>query len=126
MIPISDDNSQRQTTPYVNYALIVVNVAVFLWVYYLSKDTNYLVYNLSVIPRDIQHCPWSTCLAVVQDQYARASGAGTDHAELADPPHARCSCTAAGSISWATCCSCISSVITWRMPWATCATWPST
>jgi len=74
MIPLSDDNSQRQTTPYVNYALIAVNVAVFLWVYYLSRDTNYLVYNLSVIPRDIQHCPWSTCLAVVQDQYARDQG----------------------------------------------------
>jgi membrane associated rhomboid family serine protease len=64
VLPLSDDNSQRRTTPWVNYALIVVNFAVFLWVYYLSSDTNYLVYNLSVIPTDIQHCPWSTCAVI--------------------------------------------------------------
>jgi membrane associated rhomboid family serine protease len=66
MIPLSDDNSQRRTTPFVNYLLIVVNFAVFLWVYYLSGNTHFLVYNLSVLPYELQHCPWSTC---VIDQY---------------------------------------------------------
>lgn len=73
MIPISDDNSQRRTTPFVTYALIVANFAVFLWVYYLSGDTNYLVYNLSVIPQDIHHCLWSTC-AVLGDPAAPGAG----------------------------------------------------
>ncbi len=63
MIPLSDDNSQRQTTPWVNYGLILVNVAVFLWVYYLSGNTDYLVGNLSVLPREIQHCPLAACVS---------------------------------------------------------------
>lgn len=74
VLPLSDDNSQRRTTPWVNYALIVVNFAVFLWVYYLSNDTNYLVFNLSVIPTDIQHCLWSTCSAVGTGDHAQGAG----------------------------------------------------
>ncbi|HVA91039.1 MAG TPA: rhomboid family intramembrane serine protease, partial [Chloroflexota bacterium] len=62
MIPLSDDNSNRQTTPTVNYLLILANFAVFLWVYYLSADTTWLVDNLSVIPVEVRHCPWSTCV----------------------------------------------------------------
>ncbi|HWE61756.1 MAG TPA: rhomboid family intramembrane serine protease [Chloroflexota bacterium] len=64
MIPISDDNSQRKTTPWVNYLLIIANFAVFFWVYYIAPNQKFLVYDLSVIPWDLQHCPWSTCLAV--------------------------------------------------------------
>ena len=63
MLPLSDDNSQRQTTPLINYLLIVVNFAVFIWVYYLSGSTNRLVGNLSVLPFEIQHCPWTACVA---------------------------------------------------------------
>ncbi|HVC82721.1 MAG TPA: rhomboid family intramembrane serine protease [Chloroflexota bacterium] len=62
MIPLSDDNSNRQTFPTVNYLLILINFAVFLWVYYLSGSTNWLVDNLSVIPAEVRHCPWSTCV----------------------------------------------------------------
>jgi len=62
MIPLGDDNSTRQTFPIVNYLLIVVNFAVFLWVYYLSGHTNWWVGNLSVIPVEIRQCPWSTCV----------------------------------------------------------------
>jgi membrane associated rhomboid family serine protease len=64
VIPISDDNSQRRTFPIVNYLLILANFAVFLWVYYLSNQTNWLIFNLSVLPAEIQHCPWSTCVAL--------------------------------------------------------------
>src|SRR5712692_3028140 len=59
MIPLSDDNSQRQTFPAVNYLLIAINFGVFLWVYYLSGSTDRLVGDLSVLPFEIRHCPWS-------------------------------------------------------------------
>ena len=68
MIPLSDDNSQRTTFPLVNYALIAVNFAVFIYVYYLSGDTTHLVYNLSVLPYEVQHCPWSTCVRFTSQQ----------------------------------------------------------
>jgi membrane associated rhomboid family serine protease len=64
VLPISDDNSLRRTFPLVNYLLIATNFAVFIWVYYLSNDTNWLVDNLSVLPRELQQCPWSTCVDV--------------------------------------------------------------
>jgi membrane associated rhomboid family serine protease len=68
MIPLGDDNSARQSFPIVNYLLIVVNFAVFLWVYYLSGHTNWLVANLSVIPAEIRQCPWSTCVLYTSNQ----------------------------------------------------------
>lgn len=77
MIPLSDDNSQRQTVPIVNYLLIAANFAVFIWVYYLSNNTNFLIYNLSVIPSDLQHCPWSTC--------AYLAGPGGAHENITTP-----------------------------------------
>ncbi|MDB5056885.1 MAG: Rhomboid family protein [Chloroflexi bacterium] len=68
MIPISDDNSQRRTFPYVNYGLIIANFVVFLWVYYFSNQTNWLVFNLSLLPAEIQHCPWSACVRLPSGQ----------------------------------------------------------
>ncbi len=47
--PIGDDNTQRQTTPYVNYALIAINVLVFL--YQLANPEFTLGY--SVVPAEI-------------------------------------------------------------------------
>ncbi len=68
MIPISDENLQRQTIPWVNIGLIVVNVAVFLWVYYGSGNTDYLVGNLSVLPFEILHCPQTACVSATHNQ----------------------------------------------------------
>jgi len=63
MIPLFDDNSQRRIFPLVNYLLILVNFAVFVWVYYISADTPFLVGNLSVIPYELQHCPLTACVS---------------------------------------------------------------
>jgi membrane associated rhomboid family serine protease len=68
MLPLADDNSQRRTFPYVNYGLIIINFAVFVWVYYLSNDANWWVANLSVLPAEIQQCPWSTCVLYTAHQ----------------------------------------------------------
>jgi hypothetical protein len=40
LIPIGDDNVGRQTTPYVNYLIIGINVVVFLIV--LNQGPNFI------------------------------------------------------------------------------------
>ena len=47
--PIGDDNTQRQTTPLVNYTLIAINVAVYL--YQIANPEFTLGY--SVVPAEI-------------------------------------------------------------------------
>ncbi len=47
--PIGDDNTQRRTTPFVNYTLIAINVLVFL--YQMGNDEFTLGY--SVVPAEI-------------------------------------------------------------------------
>lgn len=49
LFPIGDDNSERQITPYVNYALIAANILVFL--YQLSNEA--FTYGYSVVPYEI-------------------------------------------------------------------------
>jgi len=102
VVPLFDDNSQRRTFPFVNYALIAANLAVFIWVYYLSNDTPYLVGNLSVIPYELQHCPLSACGWFQQR-------AQPEHAPLAHPVHRDVHACELESTFWGTCCSCGSS-----------------
>src|SRR5215470_17198411 len=49
LFPIGDDNTQRRITPYVNYALIAINVLVFL--YQLGHPE--FTYGYSVVPAEI-------------------------------------------------------------------------
>jgi membrane associated rhomboid family serine protease len=49
LFPIGDDNSERQLTPYVNYALIAINVLVFLYQMGHPEFTN----GYSVVPAEI-------------------------------------------------------------------------
>lgn len=52
MIPISDDNSDRTITPYVNYIFILVNIIVF--VVYQKLGTNLdFTYSYSTVPAEI-------------------------------------------------------------------------
>jgi tetratricopeptide (TPR) repeat protein len=91
--------------PVVNVLLIVANFAVFL--FYELPHFNAAVYHASFYPCTVDNAcrgpePWGS--------------AGS-------PP---CSCTAAGTTSWATCCSWPSSARMSRMPTGRCATWSST
>jgi membrane associated rhomboid family serine protease len=52
MFPIGDDNSDRTITPYVNYALIALNVIVFVFFQGLSGD-NLFTYSYATVPAEI-------------------------------------------------------------------------
>jgi membrane associated rhomboid family serine protease len=52
-IPVGDINPRR-TTPFVNYLLILVNVAVFVWVFYLAPrpKANEIMVTSLLVPND--------------------------------------------------------------------------
>jgi membrane associated rhomboid family serine protease len=52
MFPIGDDNSEITTVPYVNYALIGVNVLVFLLLQQAGYNDHF-TYAFSLVPREI-------------------------------------------------------------------------
>jgi len=52
MFPIGDDNSDRTTTPYVNYILIALNVIVFVFLQGLSGDSPF-TYSYATVPGEI-------------------------------------------------------------------------
>jgi membrane associated rhomboid family serine protease len=52
MLPLSDDNSQRRITPYINYLLIVVNVIVFIFLQGLGSNEAFLM-SFSTVPQEI-------------------------------------------------------------------------
>jgi membrane associated rhomboid family serine protease len=53
VFPLYDDNSDRQTFPYVNYAIIALNIFVFVVLQQLG--TNDVVYKFSTVPYEILH-----------------------------------------------------------------------
>lgn len=52
LFPISDDNSDRHITPYVTWALIVVNILVFVFLQALGSNTDF-TYAFSTVPGEI-------------------------------------------------------------------------
>jgi membrane associated rhomboid family serine protease len=52
IIPISDDNSDRTTTPYVNYLIILLNVIVFVMFQGLGQN-NTFTYAYATVPQEI-------------------------------------------------------------------------
>jgi membrane associated rhomboid family serine protease len=52
LIPIGDDNRDRRLTPYVNYALILVNILVFVFLQKLGADQQF-TYAFSTVPGEI-------------------------------------------------------------------------
>ena len=52
MFPISDDNSDRVITPYVNYAVIGINILVFLLFQQLGSNEHF-TYAYSLVPKEV-------------------------------------------------------------------------
>jgi len=52
VFPLYDDNSDRTTFPYVNYAIIALNILVFVVLQRLGTDTSF-TYSYSTIPQEI-------------------------------------------------------------------------
>ncbi len=52
VLPIGDDNSDRRRQPYVNYALIAINVLVFVFLQGLGTNDTF-TYTFSCIPEEI-------------------------------------------------------------------------
>jgi rhomboid family protein len=52
VLPLYDDNSDRTTTPIVNYALIAANIFVFVFLQQLGSNTHF-TYALSTVPLEI-------------------------------------------------------------------------
>ena len=66
MFPISDDNSDRIITPYVNYAFIAINILVFVFLQGLGGNEHF-TYAFSLVPREITTGVDLTGMQVVQD-----------------------------------------------------------
>ncbi|HLT24729.1 MAG TPA: rhomboid family intramembrane serine protease [Ignavibacteria bacterium] len=52
IFPIGDDNSDRTTTPYVNYIFIAINIFVFVLLQGLGSNTEF-TYSFSTVPEEI-------------------------------------------------------------------------
>ncbi len=52
MLPVSDDNSDRKTTPYINYLLIALNIIVFI-VYQRWGSNLAFTYSYATVPAEI-------------------------------------------------------------------------
>jgi membrane associated rhomboid family serine protease len=53
MMPIGDDNSGRRIIPFVNYALIAINVLVYFFIELASGDVERFIYTWGSIPSEI-------------------------------------------------------------------------
>jgi len=52
VFPLYDDNSDRQTTPYVNYAIIALNIFVFVVLQGIGTNEQF-TYSFSTVPQEI-------------------------------------------------------------------------
>ena len=52
VFPLYDDNTDRSTTPLVNYAIIALNIFVFVVLQKLGSDTGF-TYSFSTVPQEI-------------------------------------------------------------------------
>jgi membrane associated rhomboid family serine protease len=52
LLPIGDDNSDRHTTPLVNYMLILANILVFIFLQDFARDESF-IYAYSTVPAEI-------------------------------------------------------------------------
>src|SRR5215813_11354693 len=52
VLPLFDDNSDRLTTPYVNYAIIAVNILVFVFLQQLGSNEQF-TNSFSTVPQEI-------------------------------------------------------------------------
>lgn len=52
MIPVGDDDSDLQRTPYVSYLLIAINIFVFIWYQQWGSNINF-TYSYATVPAEI-------------------------------------------------------------------------
>src|SRR5690242_8552024 len=52
VLPLWDDNSDRQSTPYVNYAIIALNIFVFVVLQGIGTNEHF-TYAFSTVPQEI-------------------------------------------------------------------------
>ena len=68
MFPIGDDNSDRQITPVVNYAIIAVNILVFLLFQQLGSNDAFS-YAFALVPKEITTGIDITGVQVIRDSF---------------------------------------------------------
>lgn len=66
MFPISDDNSDRKITPFVNYIFIGINILVFVFLQQIGSNEVF-TYAFSLVPREIMTGNDLVGLQTVQD-----------------------------------------------------------
>jgi membrane associated rhomboid family serine protease len=66
MFPISDDNSDRTITPYINYILIGANILVFVLLQQIGSNDSFS-YAFSLVPREIMTGVDITGVQVIRD-----------------------------------------------------------
>jgi len=68
MFPLGDDNSDRIITPYVNYALIVINILVFVLLQGLGGNDAF-TYAFSLVPKEITSGVDLSGVQIVRDSF---------------------------------------------------------
>ncbi|MGI9036889.1 MAG: rhomboid family intramembrane serine protease [Pyrinomonadaceae bacterium] len=66
MFPIGDDNSDRRIQPIVNYAIIAINILVFVFLQGLGGNDHF-TYAFSLVPREITTGVDLTGIHIIQD-----------------------------------------------------------
>ena len=66
MFPISDDNSDRTITPYVNYLFIAVNILVFVFLQQIGSNDGFS-YAYSLVPKEVTTGVDITGVQIVRD-----------------------------------------------------------
>lgn len=72
MFPVADDNSDRRIVPVVNYAIIGINILVFLLLQQLGSNEAF-TYAFSLVPREITTGVDLTGVQIFRDQVGRAA-----------------------------------------------------
>jgi membrane associated rhomboid family serine protease len=71
--PIGDDNSDRRTTPFVNYIFIAINILVFIFLQNLGQDI-YFTFAYSAVPAEIHSgTDIVTAAKILKDPYTGQS-----------------------------------------------------
>jgi membrane associated rhomboid family serine protease len=71
MFPLSDDDSDRTTTPYVNYAFIGINILVFVLLQGLGSNDAF-TYAFSLVPREITTGIDLSSPTIIEDAFGRS------------------------------------------------------
>ncbi|MEP6945850.1 MAG: rhomboid family intramembrane serine protease [Acidobacteriota bacterium] len=72
MFPISDDDSDRRTQPWVNYAFIAINIFVFL-VFQRFGSNEAFTYAFSLVPKEITSGIDITGIQIIRDSIGRTA-----------------------------------------------------